>query len=135
MPLPRILFPRQYRAFPGKRAVRIGLRTLHLVGTAGIGGGFLYQAPREAWMPYLVLTVASGATLLLVDVWSNGIWLIQLRGVAILAKIGVLSVVHLHPAWAGEALVTAVVISGLIAHAPSDVRYWSVWHRRRVEEV
>ena len=135
MPLARALFPADPRSFPGKRAVRILLRTLHLVGTAGMGGGHLYHAPREAWMPYLVLTVASGAVLVLIDVWSSGIWLIQLRGVAILVKLVGLWVVHLRPEWAGAGLLVAVVISGLIAHAPGDVRYWSVVHRRRVDAL
>ena len=48
----RILFPRDSRSFSGKRWVNIALRTIHLIGVAGLGGGFLYQSPSEVWLPY-----------------------------------------------------------------------------------
>lgn len=135
MSLFRLLFPAEYRTFPGKRWIRIGMRTLHLIGTAGVGGGFLYQAPREAWMPYLILTIATGFAIFFIEIWANGVWLIQLRGMAILVKLVLLSCLHFAPDWGGPPLVISIVISGLIAHAPGDVRYYSILHRRRVDEL
>lgn len=38
MSLFRKLFPAENRSYPGKRWVETALRTLHLIGTAGIGG-------------------------------------------------------------------------------------------------
>ena len=133
MSLYRLLFPSDYRTFRGKRWVKITLRTAHLVGTAGLGGGFLYQAPREFWLPYLTLTIASGFAIMLLELWTNGLWLIQLRGIAILFKLVLLSCLHFFPERGGLALVLSVVISGLISHAPGDIRYFSVLHGRRVD--
>ena len=135
MNLFRLFFPAEYRSFPGKRWIRIGLRTLHLIGTAGVGGGFLYSSPREAWMPYLILTIATGFAIFFIEIWANGIWIIQLRGVAILVKLVLLSCLHFAPDWGGPALIGSIVISGLIAHAPGEVRYYSILHRRRVDEL
>ncbi|WP_210396920.1 hypothetical protein [Motiliproteus sediminis] len=125
------LFPRRMRELPGGRWTRIGLRTLHLVGVAGVGGAYLYPIDPALWHPYLLLTLLSGAALLLSEVWSHGIWLIQLRGLFIALKCVTLGLGLLLPATAAPGvLITAVVISGVIAHAPGRFRYYSPWHRR-----
>ena len=111
------------------------MRTLHLIGTAGVGGGFLYGSPREAWIPYLILTVISGFGIFLIEVWTNGIWIIQIRGVAVLIKLALLSCLHFYQPWATPALVLSIVISGLISHAPGDVRYYSIFHRKKLYEL
>lgn len=131
----RRLFPAESRKFPAQRWVNISLRTCHLVGVAGLGGGFLYHAPAPVWMPYLWLAVASGGAMVALQVWSNPIWLLQLRGLAVLGKLALLALA----AWAGvprgTVLVAVIVISGVISHAPGSVRYFSPWHGRRMESL
>lgn len=120
------LFPDVDRTFPGIRWVNIMLRTLHLVGVAGMGGAFLYATPESEWRPFFTLTFVSGFLLMLLAIWSNGIWLIQLRGVATIVKLMLLSL-----AFAGgmepAILFTIIAISGVIAHAPGKVRYYMVF--------
>ena len=120
------LFPDVDRTFPGIRWVNIMLRTLHLVGVAGMGGAFLYATPESEWRPFFTLTFVSGFLLMLLAIWSNGIWLIQLRGVATIVKLMLLSL-----AFAGgmepAILFTIIAISGVIAHAPGKVRYYLVF--------
>jgi uncharacterized membrane protein len=130
-----ILFPNDDRDFKGQRWVNITLRTLHLIGVAGIGGAFLYQVPRATVMPYLVLSVASGFGLMGLGIWTNGIWLIQLRGIAILVKLMLLLCVLVFPGVKLVVLIGVIIISGIIAHAPGDVRYYSIFHGRRIDEV
>lgn len=131
---PRWLFPPGYRGFAGRRWVAITLRSFHLLGVAGLGGLFLYAAPREAWLPYLWLTVGSGGALALLEVWSHGVWLIQLRGVAVLVKLGLLALAPwLAPTAAPWLLAAVIGISGVFSHAPAAVRYYSPFHGRRVE--
>ena len=129
------LFPAHSRHFPGQRWTNIGLRTLHLLGVAGLGAGYLYTGADESWRNYLTLTLVSGLGLVLLALWSNGIWLIQLRGQAILLKTGLLGLVPLWPQGRTELFVGVLIISGLIAHAPARVRYFSVWHRCQVERL
>lgn len=135
MSLYRLLFPAESRNFPVNRWTRISLRTLHLIGTAGVGGGFLYQSPKESWLPYLILTVASGFAFMLLELWTNAVWIIQIRGVAILIKLLLLSCLHFCQGYAAWALVISIVISGLISHAPANVRYFSVLHGRRIDDL
>ncbi len=126
-----LLFPPASRHFTGQRWLNIGLRTLHLIGIAGLGGAFLYQADRALWQPYLLLTLLSGTGLVMLEIWSNGIWLLQLRGLATLLKLLILAltlVIGLK-AWL---LITLIVIASLFAHAPANVRYWSPFYWRRI---
>ncbi len=129
------LFPRESRHVPAQRWCNITLRSLHLLGIAGLGGGFLYGLPLALWEPYLWLAVAAGSALALLQIWSNGIWLLQVRGMAIVFKLVLLAAA----AWGGaprpSILVAVIAISGVIAHAPGNVRYFSPWHRRRVDSL
>ncbi len=128
-----LVFPLESRYLPGHRWINIGLRTLHLIGVSGLGAGFLYAASDGQWRLYWDLTLVSGAALGLLFVYSNGICLIQLRGQAILLKLGVLGLISVLLQLRLPLFVAVVVISGVIAHAPASVRYYSLWHGRRVE--
>lgn len=120
------LFPDIDRSFPGLRWINIVLRTIHLVGVAGVGGGFLYHTPLEHWQPYLGLSVASGLMMMCLSVWSNGMWLLQLRGVAMLVKLLLLTGSMVAGVDAAV-IIVVIAISGLIAHAPGKVRYYRVF--------
>jgi len=135
MPLRSWLFPAESRFFAGQRWINIALRTLHLLGIAGLGAGFLYAGVDESWRGYLTLTLFSGLGLSLLFFWSNGIWLIQLRGQLILLKILLLAAIPLWPAAGPPLFVTVILISGLISHAPADLRYFSLFHGRRIERI
>lgn len=118
-----IIFPPQPRAFRGRRWTSIVLRTLHLIGISGVGAAFLFAATPAQWQPYMLLTVVSGMAMMLIEIWSDGIWLIQLRGISTLLKLGLLAmtfIVGLQPA----ILISVIIIAGLISHAPGKVRYF-----------
>ena len=135
MKISRILFPRDDSASSVKRWANITLRTIHLIGVAGVGGGFLYQAPKTVWLPYLALSIVSGFGIICLDIWNNRVWLIQLRGIAILIKLILLLCVLLFKKYEALMLVIVIVISGIIAHAPGDVRYFSIFHGRRIDDL
>lgn len=132
---PRALFPLEGRSFRGMRWLNISLRTLHLIGIAGLGGAYLYTAPRALWEPYLWLTLISGSGLVGVSLYSNAVWLLQLRGLLILFKVLLLGIMVVSSAAALWLGVVVIVISSVIAHAPGDLRYYSPWHRRRIEHL
>lgn len=115
--------------------MNISLRTLHLIGLAGIGSGLLYPAQAGASNSYLYLTLASGFTLSLISIWSNAVWLVQLRGQAIILKLLLLALILIWPEAGSWLLIIVIIISGYISHAPGDVRYYSIYHRRRIEAV
>ena len=68
-------------------------------------------------------------------IWTDGIWFLQLHSIAIFIKLILLSSMTFLTGYAGYALIITIVISGVIAHAPGDVRYDSILHRKRVEDL
>ena len=128
-----LLFPAESRSLPGMRWLNIGLRTLHLIGIAGLGGAYFYTVPAELWQPYLWLTLLSGIGMVFLSLYSSAVWLLQLRGQLILLKLILLGFILLWPGLSWTLGVAVIVLSSVIAHAPGDIRYYSLWHRRRLE--
>ncbi|MCV6588366.1 MAG: hypothetical protein OIF57_04950 [Marinobacterium sp.] len=123
----------QKRDMPGRRWISITLRSLHLLGIAGIAGGYIYQLPFALWHPWLMLALGTGLLMVIKEVYVDGIWLLQLRGQLILLKLALLIFSHFlwetPQAWVYGLI---ILISGVIAHAPGDVRYYSLHYRCRL---
>lgn len=122
MPWPSILFPPRPRQFRGQRWLNIALRSTHLVGVAGIGGGYLFTLPQTAWEAYWHLCLTSGVALSLLYLWSTFAWLFELKGLTVVVKLALLSIAIALPAWRAPLFILVIVISALIAHAPGRVR-------------
>lgn len=135
MSLRDALFPAQHRHVPGRRWWMTALRTVHLVGVAGIGGAYLLGSAPPGWQTYLWLTLASGVAMAALEVWLNGIWLVQLRGIAVFAKLLLLGAIPLFPGYGAPLFILVLVISGVVSHAPAGLRHYSVLHGRRVESL
>jgi hypothetical protein len=131
----RTLFPDPPRGFAGRRWLNIALRTVHLLGVAGMGGGWLYDADPAQWRPFLWLVLASGALMVLVELAATCLWLLQLRGLAVVAKLLLVALALLRPETTPWMLVGVIVLSSVFAHAPASVRYFSPFHGRRVERL
>lgn len=132
MQILRVLFPSRPRTFTGLRWAKILLRTAHLMGIAGVGAGVLFQVASADWQPYLILTMASGFGLLMLEFWSNAMILLQLRGLILAIKFFLLYLLMIYPDQA-SILMLVIIVSSIISHAPGDVRYFSLPHRKRVE--
>lgn len=133
MSLKAWLFPRESRYLPGQRWLNVLFRTLHLVGLGGLGAGFLYPAVDESWRLYLQITLVSGSGLALISIYSNGIWLLQLRGQVVFLKLVLLALMTPFPGLRAELFILIILLSGWIAHATARVRYYSLYHRRRID--
>ena len=84
-----------------KRWTKISLRTLHLVSVAGVGGGILFGLDKAVWVNYWWLALTSGVLLMAIDIVSNPVWLVQVRGLAIYLKLVLLGMMGVCPQWAG----------------------------------
>jgi len=72
----------------------------------------------------MLLTVATGIAMIILETWHNGIWLIELRGLSIVLKLMLLSlsfVIGLQPV----ILICVILISGIMSHAPAKARYYN----------
>jgi len=113
-----------------KRWAKISLRTLHLLSIAGVGGGILFGLEKELWFNYWWLAMISGVLMMLMDMVSSLVWIVQVRGVVILLKLLLLILLLKYPAWSTYLLILIIVISGVISHATGQLRYYSFYHRR-----
>jgi hypothetical protein len=115
-----------------KRWSKISLRTLHLLALAGVGGGVLFGLERDLWVNYWWLAMASGVLMMLMDMLSNTVWLVQVRGVVLYVKLILLACLGIYPEWDTLILAVIIIISAVISHAPRTLRYYSIYHRRVV---
>jgi hypothetical protein len=120
--LAQILFPEPTRYFPGQRWVNIALRSLHLVGVAGIGSGFLFDQAPAAWDTYWHLTLVSGIALSILYLWNTAAWLFELKGLGIVIKVVLLGIAWGVPALRAELFILVIMLSAVIAHATARVR-------------
>ena len=118
-----------------KRWSKISLRTLHLLAIAGVSGGILFSIEKDLWIKYWWLALASGGLMMLMDIISNRVWLVQIRGLSIFVKLVLLAILGVYPAWDGWLLAIIIIISGVISHAPGKLRYYSVYHGKVISSI
>lgn len=120
------------RPLPGARLWRMGLRTLHVIAVSALYGGHVYGASADQLKPALAATVATGLLFLSLEVYRAPVWLVQVRGIATLAKVvialGVLVAWELRV----PILTFVVAVGVLTSHMPGRWRYYSVIHRGAV---
>ncbi len=130
--LARALFPPLSRSFRGQRLAKIFARAAHVFCVCGYFGGHLFDVAPERITPWLFATITSGCVILLLDLYQNAAFLLQVRGVILLAKVALLCATHWVPDATVEILGLIVVVSVLSSHAPSKFRYFVVLGRGRV---
>lgn len=112
-----------------RRLFKVVVRTVHLVGVAGVFGNTMIQAPD---LVYPALTIISGLVLVVLEASAGTLWFVQLRGVALYVKLLLLLFIHQFPDAAIPLLIAVIVVSGFMSHAPSWIRYFSLQHGKVV---
>ena len=123
----RFSMPRQrdhVRDFPGRRAINLGLRSLHLasivlLGAALLGAGDIALG---AW-----LTLVSGAGMFAGDVWANPAHLREIAGCGVVLKLLLVAIMATQPAFALPIFWSILVLSALLSHAPGALRHRRVF--------
>lgn len=108
------------------RWVRITLRTAHIIFFSALVGGHVFGTPADDLLPWLYGAVATGGALGATFLYQTRRWLVEIRGVAIMLKVGLLCVI---PFWwqaRVPILMLVIVLSGYISHMPGRYRYWVV---------
>jgi hypothetical protein len=113
-----------------KRWTKISLRTLHILAVAGVGGGILFGLEKDLWINYWWLALVSGVLMMAIDIVSNPVWVVQVRGLAIFLKLILLAFLGSYPSLDSWLLFVIIIISAVISHAPGKLRYYSVYHRK-----
>lgn len=112
------------RDFPGLRWVRTSLRTAHIAAFSGLVGGHVFAASPAQLQPWLIATIASGGGLVALSLYQSMAWLREVRGVAILLKLGLLCIIPLWWSARLPILFAIIVLSSYVSHMPGRYRYW-----------
>ena len=123
------LFPLEKREFAAKRHLLIGLRSLHLTGVAGYAGLLVFDLPSDQWLYLALLGLISGLLMFCIELWSDGIFLLQMRGLGVLLKLVIFALILIYPAWRFEGFFSIVLLAGYFSHCPAKVRYYLPFSR------
>ena len=118
-----------------KRWTKISLRTIHLLAVAGVGGGILFGLDKGMWINYWWLALVSGVLMMAIDIISNPVWVVQVRGLVIFLKLILLAFLGSYPSLDAWLLAFIIIISAVISHAPGKLRYYSVYHRSVMSSI
>jgi hypothetical protein len=132
--LKSLLFPSPLRSFPGQRWVRISIRSVHLLSMGLLLGGYAFGTPMEQLTGALWWTLGTGLVFVAVELYASCIFLMQLKGIAVIAKALLLWGAVAAPDAALACLAAAVIIGGISSHMPGKYRYFSPLHGRMVKE-
>ena len=110
--------------YKGQRAFRIVLRTIHLLSVMFLAGSVFGHGVVDR-LPLAIL-VMSGGGLMADEFLRYGTDILRWASFwSIAAKIALLLFGGLYPAWMPEVMVAAVVIGGIISHAPGAIRQYA----------
>lgn len=118
------------RRIDAARWLRIGLRTAHLAFVAFLVGGVaaglnLRELPWAMWG-----TLATGLMYVAVELLTSRVWLVQLKGLAVVVKLALFGAMILATGHPLPYLMAALVIGGISSHMPRKYRHYSFWHGR-----
>jgi hypothetical protein len=125
-----ILIPATPRHFPCNRVISIALRTLHILASSLLLGGHVFEAEPERLFPALVLTVAAGAGLILLELYHSCDWAYQGMGVLVILKTALTAAAGLWWRQRVGLLVAVVILGSVGSHMPARYRHYSLLHGR-----
>ncbi|GIU21634.1 hypothetical protein L2719_00615 [Shewanella schlegeliana] len=120
------------KQFMIQRFSKTALRALHILGITGAGGGILLHVPQEQWLVYWIMAMSTGAAMMAWEIVRDWQWLIQLKGVLTLVKLGLLGLFIPFATYKPELLIAIVLLSVVVSHGPAGLRHFSVVHGRRI---
>jgi hypothetical protein len=125
-----LLFPDPPRRVPGERAINIALRTAHLMTFGILLGGHVFDVAPQRLIPYLYLTIASGAGLIALELYRSCRWVYLLKGVLVGLKLILLVAAGVWWDQRVPLLLLVLLLGSVGSHLPARFRYYSVIHRR-----
>lgn len=113
------------RRYPGQRGVHIALRTAHIGAAGVVVGGVTLGVDSGSWP---IIAGLTGVALVADDVFRYGEdWIRYVQSWAILAKLALLWFGIVEPALLGPAIWGALIVGGVISHAPGKIRQAAIW--------
>lgn len=108
--------------------VRALLRTMHILGGGVLIGAFLFGQDAGVVHQWLVVTALSGVLLLATDLHASAAILFEVRGLAVVVKLLLLSLLGVLPGYEVSLLVAILSLGAVSSHLSRDVRH-RLWLR------
>jgi hypothetical protein len=108
----------------------IALRTVHIAAVGILLGGHAFEVPAVRLLPWLSLSILSGAGLIGIELYSSCKWLYQGKGVLVIVKLLLIAAVAVFWEQRLWLLLAALVLGSVGSHMPGRWRYYSILHRR-----
>lgn len=122
----RLLFPASYREFYGQRLLLNLCRGLHLLFVGILIGGIFFNISNEFLQIWILGVLLSGLTMFFIESFSSCIYLFEIRGIVIVFKILVLSILtQLPDEYHFPVLVALLLFSSFFSHSPRSIRHAS----------
>lgn len=128
------LFPPVPRTLPYNRGISIALRTLHLLGSSLLLGGHAFGAEPQRLIGLLYLTVGSGAGLIFLELYRSCDWVYQGMGAMVIVKTAITALASIWWEQRVWLLCLVVVLGSAGSHMPGDLRHYSLWHGRVLQD-
>ena len=125
--LKRILFPLEKRRWKGSRALRVALRTVHLLSFSVLFGGHWFGLPQAELVPWLRWTIFSGAGLIAIELWTGFDWIFQLACAFVAVKIVLLLLIPVFWAHRVALMAVVIVIGSVGSHMPGPLRHFCLF--------
>ena len=112
-------------SIPHARAWNIALRTAHIAVIAVLVGGHAFDAPRGDLYPVLLASIGTGAALVFLEAFSVRLrWLVEGRGLLVLAKLALLALIPFAWSMRLPILLAVIVLASVGSHMPGRFRYY-----------
>ena len=112
---------------PYARAWNIAFRTAHIAVISVLVGGHAFDVPASRLYPILWAAIVSGGVLTVLEAFSVRLrWLVEGRGVMVLAKLALLLLVPFAWDYRLAILMVVIVLASVGSHMPARFRYYSV---------
>ena len=134
-PLLAVLIPAVPRRVPCERGINIALRTAHLMSSSILLGGHVFDVQPSRLLVYLLLTIASGSGLILLELYRSCQWVYLGKGLLVLVKLALLVAAALWWEQRATLLLLVVVVATVGSHMPARLRYYSVFHGRVLRDA
>lgn len=123
---------RSGRGIGNLRAWNIALRTAHMAAGGVLFGGHVFDIGTERLADWLLLTLATGVLLVLLEIRHGRRWAVEGRGVLVLAKILILCALPWLWPQRVPLLFVVIVIGSAGSHMPKRLRHYSLLERRYI---
>lgn len=125
-----MLFPTIPRHIPHERGVNIVLRTAHLMTSGILLGGHVFDVSAHRLILFLYLTILSGISLVLLELFSSCRWIYLVKGVMVMVKVALVIAAGIWWDQRVSFLLLVVLIGSIGSHMPARFRYYSFLHGR-----